>query len=61
MLLVLEMIYSFQDERQVLGYLDYGTHFEKPGLLGADGVHLSEQGRSIFSYWLAQLVKRALN
>lgn len=28
----------------LFGSLDHGTHFEKPGLLGTDGVHLSEEG-----------------
>ena len=42
-------------------YLDHGTCFEKPGLLRADGVHLSENGKSIFGHRLAKLVKRALN
>ena len=46
---------------QGFGYLDHGTRFEKPGLLGADGVHLSEKGKSIFGHRLAKLVKRALN
>jgi len=27
---------------QGFGYFNHGTHFEKPGLLGADGIHLSE-------------------
>lgn len=47
--------------RQGFGYLDHGTCFEKLGLLGADGVQLSEKGKSIFSHRLAELVKRALN
>ena len=46
---------------QGFSYLDHGTHFEKPGLLGADGVHLSEKGKSIFSHRLAKLEKRASN
>jgi len=46
---------------QGFGYLDHGTHFEKLGLLRADGVHLSEKGKSIFSHRLAKLVKMALN
>ena len=46
---------------QGFSYLDHGTRFEKPGLLGADGVHLSEKGKSIFGHRLAKLVKRALN
>ena len=46
---------------QGFGYLDHGTQFEKPSLLGADGVHLSEKGKSIFGHRLAKLVKRALN
>lgn len=28
---------------------DHGIVIEKPGQLGADGVHLSEKGKSIFS------------
>ena len=46
---------------QGFSYLDHGTCFEKPGLLRADRVHLSEKGKSIFSCRLAKLVKRALN
>ena len=33
--------------------------FEKTGLLGADGVHLTEKWKSIFHYRLAKLVKRS--
>jgi len=47
------------------GCLDCGNSFEKPGLLEADGVHLTEKGKSIFSQKvakkLAKLVKVALN
>ncbi|XP_009951398.1 PREDICTED: cAMP and cAMP-inhibited cGMP 3',5'-cyclic phosphodiesterase 10A-like, partial [Leptosomus discolor] len=43
------------------GYWDHGTHFEKAGLLGADGVHLSEKGENIFGQRLASLVRRALD
>lgn len=32
-----------------------------PGLLEADGIHLSEKGRDIFVHKLAKLVKRHLN
>jgi len=46
---------------QEFGYLKHGNSFEKPGLLGADGVHLSEKGKSIFHHKFAKLVKRALN
>lgn len=38
---------------------EHGTGFEKPGLLGANGVHLSETGKSICGVRLAKLVKRA--
>ncbi|KAK4826209.1 hypothetical protein QYF61_006153 [Mycteria americana] len=40
---------------QGFSYLDHGTCFEKPALLGADGVHLSEKGKSIISCRLAKL------
>jgi len=43
------------------GYLEHGNLFEKPGLLGADGVHLTEKGKSIFSQRLAKLARRSLN
>lgn len=46
---------------QGFSYLDHGTLFEKPELLGADGIHLLEKGKSIFTHRLARLVKRALN
>ncbi|PKU42754.1 hypothetical protein llap_6937 [Limosa lapponica baueri] len=46
---------------QGFGYLDHRTRFEKPGLLGANGVHLSDKGKSIFSQRLAKLMKRASN
>ena len=46
---------------QGFSYLDHGTRFEKSALLGADGVHLSAKGKSIFGHRLAKLVKRALN
>jgi len=42
-------------------YLDHGIHFEKPGLLGADGVHLLEKGKSMFGHRHGKLVKRDLN
>jgi len=32
----------------------------RPGLLGDDGVHLAEKGKSIFSRSFTKLVKRAL-
>lgn len=32
----------------------------KPGLLGADGLHLSDKGKSIISHRLAKLAGRAL-
>ena len=43
---------------QGFGYLV--SIFEKPGLLGADEVHLSEKGKNIFSHRLAKLEKTAL-
>ena len=43
---------------QGLGYLDHGTRFEKPGLLGADGVQSVREGEG---HRLAKLVKRTLN
>ncbi|MCQ4187457.1 SGNH/GDSL hydrolase family protein [Klebsiella pneumoniae] len=46
---------------QGFGYLDHGACFEKPGLLGADGVHLTKRGKSVFGQRLARLVRRALN
>jgi len=46
---------------QGFGYLDHVNRFEKPGLLGADVVLLSEEGKSIFGHRLAKLVKRSLN
>ena len=45
---------------QGFSYLDHGTRFQKPGLLGADGVHLSEKGKTLCAHRLAKLVKRAL-
>jgi len=45
---------------QGFGYLDHGICFEKPGLLEAGGVHLSEKGKSIFGHSLAKLGKRVL-
>ncbi|PKU38376.1 hypothetical protein llap_11321 [Limosa lapponica baueri] len=45
---------------QGFNYLD-DTCSEKPGLQRADGPHLSEKGKSIFSHRLDNLVKRALN
>jgi len=41
--------------------LDHGNSFEKVGLLGDDGVHLTEKEKSIFGQRLAKLVKRAAN
>jgi len=32
------------------GYLSNGTTLEKYGLLGEDGVHLSDKGKTIFAY-----------
>lgn len=46
---------------QEFGYLVHVTCFEKPSLLGADGVHLSEKGKTIFRRRLAKLVKRTFN
>jgi len=46
---------------QGFGYLDHGNSFEKPGLLGPDGVHLTAKGKSIFGKRLAKLVKRPSN
>jgi len=43
------------------GYLEHENWFEKPDLLVADGVPLTEKGKSIFGHSLAKLVKRALN
>lgn len=37
------------------------TCFEQPGLLEADGVHLSEKAKSTFTHRLAKLENRALN
>jgi len=37
---------------QGFGYLNHGTRFEKCGLLGADGVHLTEKRESIFGHML---------
>jgi len=33
---------------------------EKPGLLGADGIHLTKWGKSLFASMLARIVSRAL-
>lgn len=46
---------------QGFGYLNHGTSFEKPHLLWSDGVHLSDEGKSIFGHRLAKLAKNALN
>lgn len=40
-------------------FLDHWIILEKPHLLGSDGVHLSEERNSVFSYRLAKIVKRA--
>lgn len=37
--------------------LHHGTHFEKPGLLRADGAHLSEEGNSIFIHSFDKMTK----
>lgn len=42
-------------------YLDHGTHFEKPRLMGAVEVQLSVEGKGIFCHRLAKKVKRASN
>lgn len=46
---------------QRFSYLDHGTLFEIPDLLGADGAQLPEKGKGIFAHRPASLVKRALN
>lgn len=42
-------------------YLDSRTCFEEPGLMGTDGVHLSDKGKNISGDRLANLGKRVLN
>lgn len=42
-------------------YLESRTCFEEPGLMGTDGVHLSDKGKNISGDRLANLLKRALN
>lgn len=37
--------------------LHHETHFEKPGLLGADGAHLSEEDNSIFICCFDKMMK----
>lgn len=37
--------------------LHHGTHFEKPGLMGADGDHLSEEDNSIFIHIFDKMMK----
>lgn len=46
---------------QGFGYIDHGIYFEKTGLLGTDGVHLSEKGGGIFGHRLAKLVIETSN
>ena len=46
---------------KVLAKVDHGSTFEKPGLLGADGVHLTKRGKRVFANKLARLTRRALN
>ena len=43
------------------GYLCHETSFAKSGLLGKDGVHLSEKGKTIVGSKLSSLIRRALN
>ena len=43
------------------GYLSNGTTLEKYGLLGEDGVHLSDKEKTIFGSKLSNLIRRALN
>lgn len=44
-----------------LSFLDHGAVFEKPRLLGTEGVHMSEEGKGIFSCRLAKFEKTVLN
>uniref|UniRef100_A0A8B9F7M5 Uncharacterized protein n=1 Tax=Amazona collaria TaxID=241587 RepID=A0A8B9F7M5_9PSIT len=46
---------------QGFGYLDHGTQYSRPGLLGAGGAGLTNKGKSGFGRRLARLVKDALN
>lgn len=43
------------------GFYDHGSTFDKPGLLGADRIHLMKWGKRVFANNLARLTKRALN
>lgn len=43
------------------GFCDHGCTFEKPGLLGADGIRLTKRGKRVFANKLAGLTRRALN
>lgn len=44
-----------------LSFLNHGVVFEKAILLGTEGVHLSEEGKSIFSCRIAKLMKTVLS
>lgn len=46
---------------QSIGHLCHGTNFEKSGLLGEDGVHLSDRRKIIFGRKLSNLIRSALN
>lgn len=46
---------------QGFGFYDHGSTFEKLGLLGADGIHLTKQGKRVLANKLARLTRRALN
>lgn len=46
---------------QSLGFYDHGTLFAEQHLLGRDGIHLTKQGKAIFSNGMADLIRRALN
>ena len=46
---------------QGFGYLEHGTQFGRPGVLGAGGAGLTTKGKCGFGRRLARLVKKALN
>ena len=44
-----------------LGFFDHGEAYSAPGLMAADGSHLSQRGKQILAQELAGLIERALN
>ena len=43
------------------GFFDHGEVYMALGLLAADGVQLSQRGKSILAHELAELIERGLN